>query len=143
KPASDLELASHHCGIAAVNGQINVFKNHEHVWTLHVVEKMDQRGPWTLSFDRSENRLMVRRGLAGSDCGIFNQDVVFAGDFLNLIKQSRGFRRIFELRLMLLHPLIALRPGIALSYVHRLLGKLASPCSELLLRARDCAPQRT
>jgi hypothetical protein len=104
---------------------------------------MDQGRPRTFGFDRSENRLMIRRGLACSDRRIFNQDIVFAGDFPDLIKQSRGFRRIFELRLMLLHPLVPFRPGVALSHVDSLLGQLASPGGELLLRARDCAPERT
>src|SRR4249919_2612118 len=44
---------------------------------------------------------------------------------------------------MLPHPLVALRPGVALFHVNRLLGQLTSPGAKLLLRARDCAPERT
>src|SRR5258705_13267092 len=102
---------------------------------------MDQRGPRTFGFDRSENRLMIWRRLACSDRRIFNQDIVFAGDFPDLIKQRRGFRWIFEHRLMLPHPLVALRPGGALFHVNSLLGQLTSPGAKLLLRARDCAPE--
>ena len=29
KPAGDLKLASHHCGIVAINREINIFENHE------------------------------------------------------------------------------------------------------------------
>jgi hypothetical protein len=104
---------------------------------------MDQRRPWTFGLDRSEHRLMIRRGLSCSDRGIFDQDIVFAGDFPDLIKQRRGFRWIFEHRLMLPHPLVALRPGVTLLHVNSLLSQLASPGAKLLLRARDCAPERT
>jgi hypothetical protein len=86
---------------------------------------------------------MIRRRFARSDCRIFNLNVVFTCDFLELIKQGRGFRRIFEHRLVLPHPLIAFRPGVALFYVESLLRQLASPGGELLLGARDCAPKRT
>ena len=38
---------------------------------------------------------MVRSGFAGADRGIFNQNVVFAGDLFQLIEEIRGFRFIF------------------------------------------------
>ena len=103
---------------------------------------MDQGRPRTFGFDRSENRLMIRSGLACSDRRIFDQDIVFAGDFPDLIKQRGGFRGIFERRLMLPHPLVALGPRVALFHVNSLLGQLTSPAAKLLLRARDCAPER-
>src|SRR5437667_12490620 len=86
---------------------------------------------------------MIRRRFARSDCGIFNLNVVFARDFLELIKQRRRLRWILEYRLMLSHPLVAFRPGGALFHVNSLLGELASPGGQLPLRARDCAPERT
>src|SRR4051812_10557536 len=100
---------------------------------LQVVKEMYQRRPRTFGFDRSKDRLMVWCGLACPNRGVFNQNVVFTGDFPDSIKQCRGFRWIFEHRLILTHPPVAFRPGLALFHVNSLLGQLASPGAKLLL----------
>src|SRR6476620_12391852 len=91
KPARDFKFASHHCRIATIDREIYIFENNKFLRPLHVVKKMEQRWPRAFGFDRSENGLMIRGRLTCSDRRIFNQDIVFVRDFLDLIKQRRGF----------------------------------------------------
>ena len=65
---------------------------------------------------------MVRRSFAGPDRGIFDQNVVLTGHFLDAIKQGGGFRRILEHGLMLPDPFFPFCPGVALLHVERLRG---------------------
>src|SRR5262249_45799501 len=143
KPAGDFKLASHHRRIVAINRQIDIIENDEWLRVLHVVKKMYQGRPWTLRFHGSENRLMIRGGLACSDRWIFNQNIILAGDFPELIEQSGGFGGIREYRLMLPDPIVAFRPDVALLHVESLLRQLAPAGRQLLLRAADCAQDPT
>src|SRR5207253_6320843 len=73
KPPGDFEFAAHHCGIAAINGQINVFEHDKSIRSLHVVKEMYQRRPRAFRFNGGKNRLMIRRGLSRSNRGILDQ----------------------------------------------------------------------
>src|ERR1041385_2193529 len=81
---------------------------------------MDQRRPWALCFDGSENSLMIRGGLTRANGGGLAQDAVFAGDLFQLIEQGGCFRRIFQRGLVLSEPLVAFVPDIALFYIDSL-----------------------
>src|SRR5206468_11944680 len=87
KPAGDLKFAAHHCGIIAINRQINIIKHDEGIRSLYVIKKMNQRWPRALCFNGSKNRLMIRRGFPGANGGILDQNIVFAGYLLYLIKK--------------------------------------------------------
>ena len=65
---------------------------------------------------------MIRSGIAGTNGGIFNQDIVLARDFLYLVEESGRFDGTLESRLVLLEPLIAASPESALFYVSALFG---------------------
>src|SRR5262245_2356894 len=104
---------------------------------------MYQRRPWTLRFHGSENRLMIRGGLACSDRWIFNQNIILDGDLPDLIEQSGGFGGIHEDWLMSPYPIVAFRPYVALLHIESLLRQLAPAGRQLLLRAADCAQDRT
>src|SRR5262245_48615751 len=104
---------------------------------------MDQRVPLNLCFHGNENRLMIRGGLACSDRWIFNQNIILAGDFPELIEESGGFGGIHEDWLMLPDPIVAFRPDVALLHIESLLRQLAPAGRQLLLRAADCAQDRT
>ena len=69
KPAGDFKFAAHHCGIAAVDGEIYTFEHDERLRPLHIVKEMHQRRPRAFRFNGSEHGLMVRRSFAGPDRG--------------------------------------------------------------------------
>src|SRR5205085_6176831 len=102
-------------GIGGIDVEGNTFKNNKGLRLLDIVKKTHERGPRALDFEGSKDRLPFRRGVARADRGILEEDVVFAGDLLDLIEQRRSFARSFQGGLMFLEPLGVLLPKGALA----------------------------
>src|SRR3981081_3031225 len=77
EPARDLKFAAHHRRIVTVDREVHIFKDDESIGLLHVVEKMDERRPGALRFDRSEYGLMIRSRLTRADRRVLDQNIVF------------------------------------------------------------------
>ena len=82
---------------------------------------------------------MVRRGLACSDGGIFNLNVVFACDFAQLVKQRGSLCWILQRGLMFPEPLVAFCPRVSLLRIKSLLRQLTPEGRQLSLCAANCA----
>ena len=86
--------------------ELNGFKDDESFGLLDVEKKVDERRPWAFRFEGSEDRLVIRSGIAGANGGVFDQDIVLARDFLYLVEEGGRFDRTLQSRLVLLEPLI-------------------------------------
>src|SRR5205085_4218985 len=117
-PARDLEFTTHLCRISWIDHDVDAFKHDERFRLLDIIKKMNELRPRTLRFDGGKNRLVTGVRLAVTDRWILNQNVVFARNLLELIKQGRGITCPTISRLMLAYPLLALRPNIALAHVN-------------------------
>ena len=114
EPAGDFELAAHHGRITRIDGKAHAFENDKRFGLLNIIKKMDERIPMAFRLQRRPHTLMVGRGLAGSNLRIFDEDGVLGRDRPELLLKQRGsFTGPFEDRLVLLHPLLPLRPKVA------------------------------
>ena len=100
--------------------ELNALKDNESFGLLDVEKKVDEGRPRAFRFERSENRLMIRSGIACANGRFLDQNIVFAGDFLHLVEECGCFDGALKSRLVLLQPLIAASPEILLLDVNAL-----------------------